>query len=318
MADISVHAVVYNPSTDKTHRVGVPMLFQFEQSTNSYYIHQEFDDMEVRSAGYDPMSDTYLFPAKYDQATSNSIHLVNVFKMRRSAIVIAWSMFVVLMMWFLSVGMLLTVLDLYWRPRSMYNGMQYSAIGLLWTIVFVRGTQPDVPPIGIVIDIAGFLWNWLFVAIAALICMGTSYEQYRHGDNVRKEQQDKAEKQVKEHLAKVGEVQGVPFPGFSMTAATTPMGSHLPPLPEGQLSEEAAAQQLLRPPPAVWKSHSLGDLAVNNGAGHTSMAGSCRSDAPSDDRSIELVEPSHGDNVAEVSIMVAEQRSDDETSLLRR
>jgi len=37
---ISVHAIVKNLDTGEVHRVGVPMLFQFEQSTSTYFIHQ--------------------------------------------------------------------------------------------------------------------------------------------------------------------------------------------------------------------------------------------------------------------------------------
>mmetsp|Transcript_3800 Transcript_3800/g.10794 ORF Transcript_3800/g.10794 Transcript_3800/m.10794 type:complete len:492 (-) Transcript_3800:616-2091(-) len=201
---ISVHAIVKNLDTGEVHRVGVPMLFQFEQSTSTYFIHQSFSEGEVQVAGFESQQASYVFPPVYDDATSSGLLLVNAFKMRRAAIVIAWSMFVVAVMWLLSVGMLLTVLDLYWRPRSMFDGMQFSTVGLLWTVIMVRNTQPDVPPIGIVIDVAGFLWNWLFVAAAALICMSTAYEQYRHGDNLRKVKQEKAEKQAKDEATREG------------------------------------------------------------------------------------------------------------------
>jgi len=165
---------------------------------------QSFSEGEVQVAGFESQQASYVFPPVYDDATSSGLLLVNAFKMRRAAIVIAWSMFVVAVMWLLSVGMLLTVLDLYWRPRSMFDGMQFSTVGLLWTVIMVRNTQPDVPPIGIVIDVAGFLWNWLFVAAAALICMSTAYEQYRHGDNLRKVKQEKAEKQAKDEATREG------------------------------------------------------------------------------------------------------------------
>ncbi|KAG1667194.1 hypothetical protein FOA52_004189 [Chlamydomonas sp. UWO 241] len=204
-ADISVTADVVSIITGESIRIGVPMVFTFSQSTNAYYIDQHFNDGELAASGFEQLQAVFFFPPLEAFGTSNSLAIRNIFKLRRTKIVVAWSMFVVVMMWLLSVGMLLSVLDFYWRPHDMYNGMQFSAIGLLWTLIFMRGTQPDVPPIGIVIDVAGFLWNWLFVAMSSLICMGYSYEQYKHGDKHREMEKEKAEKLARRARAEAEE-----------------------------------------------------------------------------------------------------------------
>ncbi|PNH02360.1 hypothetical protein TSOC_011669, partial [Tetrabaena socialis] len=93
----------------------------------------------------------------------------------RSTAVKFFSLFIVILMWFISLFMF--VLGLNFTFTSSSTEVSYDvpalAIGLLFALPFVRDVQPDVPVVGAAIDVFGFFWNVALVAGAAIIVLAT-------------------------------------------------------------------------------------------------------------------------------------------------
>ncbi|KAG2434675.1 hypothetical protein HXX76_007568 [Chlamydomonas incerta] len=90
----------------------------------------------------------------------------------RSTSVQFFSMFIVILMWFISLFMFVLALNFCMTDS---NEISYDvpalAIGLLFALPFVRDVQPNVPVVGATIDIFGFFWNVALVAGAAIIVL---------------------------------------------------------------------------------------------------------------------------------------------------
>lgn len=67
-----------------------------------------------------------------------------------------FSIFIVILMWVLSGMMLTLVVDhVFLRPREPAPPTMGVCIALLFALPAVRGTQPEVPPIGVAVDVLG-------------------------------------------------------------------------------------------------------------------------------------------------------------------
>eukprot|EP00955_Chlamydomonas_euryale_P100769 365303-Chlamydomonas_euryale.AAC.56 len=84
-----------------------------------------------------------------------------------------FSMFIVILMWVISLGMLVLAIN-YMLSSSLevFYDIPALAIALLFALPFVRDVQPSVPTVGITVDILGFFFNMIIIAIATLMVMG--------------------------------------------------------------------------------------------------------------------------------------------------
>ncbi|KXZ51895.1 hypothetical protein GPECTOR_11g329 [Gonium pectorale] len=93
-------------------------------------------------------------------------------EIRRSTSVKFFSMFIVILMWTISLFVFVLALN-YCLSHS--DEISYDvpalAVGLLFALPFVRDVQPDVPVVGATIDVFGFFWNVALVAGAAVIVL---------------------------------------------------------------------------------------------------------------------------------------------------
>lgn len=107
------------------------------------------------------------FPDEY-QDTSLIIGLA----VDRAILTQVYSMFAVVMMWILSTFIFCMALDtLFFRPRDPALPPIAASFALLFALPNIRNAQPGVPQIGIAIDVWGFMWNILLVALSACAFM---------------------------------------------------------------------------------------------------------------------------------------------------
>ncbi|KAG1678594.1 hypothetical protein FOA52_012601 [Chlamydomonas sp. UWO 241] len=83
-----------------------------------------------------------------------------------------FSMFIVILMWVISLGMLAIALNyVLSKSLELYYDVPGLAIALLFALPFVRDVQPSIPTVGITIDILGFFFNMILIAIATVMVM---------------------------------------------------------------------------------------------------------------------------------------------------
>lgn len=74
-------------------------------------------------------------------------------------------------MWTLSLTILTLSATIWFRDRK----VEPPTIGLCASLIFalpaIRNTQPDSPPIGCTVDVAGFFFNMAIVAFATFLAM---------------------------------------------------------------------------------------------------------------------------------------------------
>ena len=87
----------------------------------------------------------------------------------RSSTAVFFSMFIVVMMWGLSIAVLFLVLSVMVRKRKPEIAMFSFMAALLFAFYAVRNSQPNVPPIGVFSDFISFFWAELIVAACLLI-----------------------------------------------------------------------------------------------------------------------------------------------------
>eukprot|EP00158_Paraphelidium_tribonemae_P003150 Partr_v1_DN25917_c0_g1_i2_m68779 len=90
----------------------------------------------------------------------------------RSSSVIGFSIFLVVLMWFLSLSTLALSLDVIMRKKPPAEGLMGMAIALIFALPALREAVPGVPKFGAVIDVLGFFWNMAFVGFSAVMLMG--------------------------------------------------------------------------------------------------------------------------------------------------
>jgi hypothetical protein len=103
-------------------------------------------------------------------------------KFSRTAATKFFSIFIVILMWALSASQLVLCIDhLFLRPREPLAPTVGFSIGLLFALPAVRNTQPEVPPIGVTVDVLGFFWNMSITALSACMFMAAfaGYHKYK-------------------------------------------------------------------------------------------------------------------------------------------
>lgn len=84
------------------------------------------------------------------------------------------ALFLVILMWLLSLVALGIAIDVKLRNRPVAAPLLAMFAGLIFALPALRNAAPQVPQIGVTIDILGFFWNMLISGVAALV-MWASY-----------------------------------------------------------------------------------------------------------------------------------------------
>ena len=91
----------------------------------------------------------------------------------RSSTVIFFSLFISLLMWGATIGVMLLVLSIILRGRKIEVGMFSFLSALLFAMVAVRNSQPGVPPIGAFSDFISFFWAEVILALCLMTILFT-------------------------------------------------------------------------------------------------------------------------------------------------
>ncbi len=94
-------------------------------------------------------------------------------KISRSPMVTFFSIFVMILMWAVSIAVLLLVLSIVVRGRKVEIAMFSFIATLLFAFVAVRNSQPAVPPIGTSSDYISFFWAEVILALSLLTILFT-------------------------------------------------------------------------------------------------------------------------------------------------
>lgn len=92
-------------------------------------------------------------------------------KIERSGTVVFVSMFVSVLMWVLTIGILFLVISLIVRGRKVEIAM-FSFMGaMLFGFYAIRNSQPNVPPIGVYSDFLSYIWCEIIIGVCLLACL---------------------------------------------------------------------------------------------------------------------------------------------------
>ena len=91
----------------------------------------------------------------------------------RSSMVKFFSIFVMCLMWGVSIAVLLLVLSVVVRGRKVEIAMFSFIATLLFAFVAVRNSQPAVPPLGAFSDYVSFFWAEVILALSLLVIVFT-------------------------------------------------------------------------------------------------------------------------------------------------
>jgi hypothetical protein len=94
-------------------------------------------------------------------------------KISRSPMVVFFSIFVMILMWAVSIAVLFLVLSVVVRGRKVEIAMFSFIATLLFAFVAVRNSQPGVPPIGTFTDYSSFFWAEVILALSLLTILFT-------------------------------------------------------------------------------------------------------------------------------------------------
>ncbi|HMH44961.1 MAG TPA: DUF4436 family protein [Pyrinomonadaceae bacterium] len=91
----------------------------------------------------------------------------------RAATTKFFSMFVMVMMWGLTIAVLLLTLSVVLRGRKVELAMFSFTAALLFAFASVRGAQPGTPPIGTYSDFISFFWAEVIIALCLVVLVFT-------------------------------------------------------------------------------------------------------------------------------------------------
>jgi hypothetical protein len=91
----------------------------------------------------------------------------------RSSTVLFFSLFIAVLMWGATLGVMLLVLSIILRGRKIEVGMFSFLSALLFAMVAVRNSQPGVPPIGTFSDFISFFWAEVILALCLMTILFT-------------------------------------------------------------------------------------------------------------------------------------------------
>ncbi|XJO72883.1 hypothetical protein BDV3_003947 [Batrachochytrium dendrobatidis] len=95
-----------------------------------------------------------------------------------------FSMIVVIIMWALSLSAFTLTITLWLRDRKVEPPTISITASLLFALPALRNSQPGAPVIGSSVDVAGFMWNMVLVAVSCLLLIINYITKYKR-DKVR-------------------------------------------------------------------------------------------------------------------------------------
>ncbi len=137
------------PTVSDEEEIEVPISFEFKPSMPGY---------KIESAKSKDSDETYI-----------DIGM----KISRSPMVIFFSVFVMILMWSVSIAVLFLVLSVVVRGRKVEIAMFSFIATLLFAFATVRNSQPAVPPIGTLSDYVSFFWAEVILALSLLTILFT-------------------------------------------------------------------------------------------------------------------------------------------------
>lgn len=92
-------------------------------------------------------------------------------KIDRSSTVVFFSMFVGILMWLLTIGVMFLVISLLVRGRKIEIAMFSFTAALLFGFYAIRNSQPNIPTVGVYSDFLAYIWCELIIGICLAICV---------------------------------------------------------------------------------------------------------------------------------------------------
>ncbi|KAG0326627.1 hypothetical protein BGZ99_009299, partial [Dissophora globulifera] len=93
---------------------------------------------------------------------------------RRSPTTIGFSLFIVVIMWMLSVAIGIIAIQVIRKHRVSDEHILTLGITTLFALPALRETQPGIPAIGCAADVLGFYWNMAIIAISSIVILMAS------------------------------------------------------------------------------------------------------------------------------------------------
>ncbi|KAF9152829.1 hypothetical protein BG015_004610 [Linnemannia schmuckeri] len=93
---------------------------------------------------------------------------------RRSPTTIGFSLFIVLIMWMLSIAIGIIAIQVIKKYRVSDEHVLTLGITTLFALPALRETQPGIPAIGCAADVLGFYWNMAIIAISSIMILMAS------------------------------------------------------------------------------------------------------------------------------------------------
>ncbi|KAF9148630.1 hypothetical protein BG015_009624 [Linnemannia schmuckeri] len=93
---------------------------------------------------------------------------------RRSPTTIGFSLFIVLIMWMLSIAIGIIAIQVIRKYRVSDEHVLTLGITTLFALPALRETQPGIPSIGCAADVLGFYWNMAIIAISSIMILMAS------------------------------------------------------------------------------------------------------------------------------------------------
>ncbi|KAG0232430.1 hypothetical protein BGX31_005159 [Mortierella sp. GBA43] len=132
---------------------------------------------------------------------------------RRSPTTIGFSLFIVLIMWLLSIAIGIIAIQVIQKHRISDEHVLTLGITTLFALPALRETQPGIPAIGCAADVLGFYWNMAIIAISSIMILMASALRWKE-PSIEKEL-DMVRKQH-DYQSKLIQEMGIPMP-FPLT-----------------------------------------------------------------------------------------------------
>lgn len=131
----------------------------------------EDDDIPIAVDFYGSIPGMKIEAAKSKESDDNYVGID--MTISRSSTVLFFSLFIAVLMWGATIGVMLLVLSIILRGRKIEVGMFSFLSALLFAMVAVRNSQPGVPPIGAFSDFISFFWAEVILALCLMTILFT-------------------------------------------------------------------------------------------------------------------------------------------------
>ncbi|KAG0373038.1 hypothetical protein BGX24_012252 [Mortierella sp. AD032] len=128
---------------------------------------------------------------------------------RRSPTTIGFSLFIVLIMWMLSIAIGIIAIQVIRKYRVSDEHVLTLGITTLFALPALRETQPGIPAIGCAADVLGFYWNMAIIAISSIMILMASALRWKQ-PSIKREL-DLVQKQH-EYQSKLIQEMAIPMP----------------------------------------------------------------------------------------------------------